>query len=109
MPKDFNPEDYGVRPGAVEPQNRLHEKMREVLESGGSYPCLNNPFFYTDFEDLASQNVDEVFVPLTDDECEALCHGCPLLRECFEFAVADHMKYGIWGGVNFGKDDDSLF
>ena len=109
MPKDFVWADYGVRPEAVEPQNRLHEKMRGLLEAGEFYPCYDNPTLYTDYEDLASEDQSKAFEPLTDEQCELLCHGCPLLKECFEFAVADQVKYGVWGGINFGKDENSLF
>lgn len=109
MPKDFNPEDYGVRPEAVEAQNLMHEKMREAIESGGLYPCYNNPYFYVDYEDLASEDEETAFQPLSDDQVEQLCHGCPLLKECYDFAMADQVKYGVWGGVNFGKDENALF
>lgn len=109
MPKDFNPADYGVRPEAIEFQNRMHEKMREAVESGKFYPCYNNPTLYTDYEDLGAEDLLDGFEPLTDDQCEQLCYGCPLLKECYEFAVADRIQYGVWGGVNFGKDDNSLF
>jgi hypothetical protein len=109
MPKDFVWSDYGVRPEAVEPQNRLHEGMRKLIESGELYPCYDNPYFYTDYEDLASEVEDVAFQPLTEDQCEQLCHGCPLLKLCYEFAVTDQVKYGVWGGVDFGKDDNSLF
>lgn len=32
-----------------------------------------------------------------------LCSGCPLIKECKNFAVASKQDYGIWGGVNFTR------
>ena len=29
-----------------------------------------------------------------------LCHGCPVLAECFAWAL-EHESYGVWGGVNW--------
>lgn len=36
-----------------------------------------------------------------DNRAEELCHGCPLLKQCYDFAVASKQEYGIWGGINF--------
>jgi WhiB family redox-sensing transcriptional regulator len=32
-------------------------------------------------------------------EAKAVCAGCPVWRECLEFAVRTHQAHGIWGGV----------
>ena len=34
---------------------------------------------------------------------KALCSGCPLIKECGDFADASRQDYGIWGGVNYTK------
>jgi len=44
--------------------------------------------------------------PLTDDQAEQLCHGCPLLKQCYDFAVANNEQYGLWGGILFNKRID---
>ena len=33
-------------------------------------------------------------------EATRLCHGCPVLRECLEYAVASGQSYGVWGGMS---------
>jgi hypothetical protein len=43
------------------------------------------------------------------DEAEEMCYGCPLLRECYQFAVANEVTTGIWGGVHFDKEGGLLF
>jgi hypothetical protein len=30
----------------------------------------------------------------------AVCAGCPVRRECFAAAAADHAAFGVWGGVD---------
>nr|DAW17347.1 MAG TPA: Transcription factor WhiB [Caudoviricetes sp.] len=43
------------------------------------------------------------------DEAEELCYKCPLLKQCYDYAVADKIEWGIWGGVNFTKVEEVLF
>ena len=33
-------------------------------------------------------------------EAARLCEGCPVIRECLEYAVATRQSYGVWGGVS---------
>lgn len=40
---------------------------------------------------------------VTSKEARALCSGCPLIKECGNFAVASKQEYGIWGGVNYTR------
>jgi len=51
------------------------------------------------------QIYSEPFVDYPDvispDEAEELCYKCPLLKICYDYAVANDEKWGIWGGVNF--------
>jgi hypothetical protein len=41
---------------------------------------------------------------VTADQAEDACHGCPLLKQCHDFASANKEEYGIWGGINFTKE-----
>jgi hypothetical protein len=36
-------------------------------------------------------------------DAKSLCEGCPLIKECGNFAEASRQEYGIWGGVNYTK------
>ena len=31
----------------------------------------------------------------------AICKVCPVQQDCLEFAVENHIQYGIWGGLNY--------
>jgi hypothetical protein len=42
---------------------------------------------------------------VTTDQAEALCHGCPIIMECYRYADAADESWGIWGGVNFSKEE----
>lgn len=86
-----------VKPEAVIPLRLLLDKMAELEENGIYKKCGEDYYNYTEREDL------------TEDECEELCHGCPLLKLCYDYAVADEVVAGVWGGVDFLPKDDTLF
>lgn len=54
--------------------------------------CKDDPGPYMDYGD------DDVPTP---EVAEALCRGCPLRDLCFERALVNHEKYGVWGGMVF--------
>jgi WhiB family redox-sensing transcriptional regulator len=31
---------------------------------------------------------------------KAICHQCPVIEPCLEFAMETNQKYGIWGGLS---------
>lgn len=33
-------------------------------------------------------------------EAKALCLGCPVVKECLDYAVRNREKQGIWGGTS---------
>ncbi len=35
-------------------------------------------------------------------EASLICEGCPIQQVCYELAVKNHEKLGIWGGSYFG-------
>lgn len=89
----FEPEYYGIGRKAI----RQWAALSEAMQDEPWYPCLNNPYYYTDYE---GHNLE----PLTVDDCESLCADCPLLKLCYDFAVASEQEHGIWGGISFYKN-----
>lgn len=70
----------------------LSEAFAEVPTN--TIPCVSDPRLYID----QPQNVSE-------DSAEELCASCPLLKQCYDFAVASKQEWGIWGGINFTKEE----
>ena len=71
----------------------LQQGMRDTIT-----PCAGKPEFYAD-------RSAEVSV----DKAEEMCYGCPLLKKCYDYAVADNVNAGIWGGVHFDENEVALF
>ena len=56
--------------------------------------CKDRPDAYVDYTDSISE-----------DEAEQMCHGCPLIKLCYDYAVAAEVNQGIWGGINFTEEE----
>lgn len=61
-------------------------------------PCAGEPRAWADNSILYSA-----------DDAELMCNGCPLLKQCYDYAVADKVNAGIWGGIHFDEDEGTLF
>ena len=100
---------FGIKKEAV----GFYNKLRDAQEKFRFWNCKDNPYYYVDYNGREEEDQDDFDQHriLTIDECEELCAGCPLLKLCYDFAVANDEKHGIWGGVDFGaiKDEDKLF
>lgn len=101
----YKPNHFGINPEAM-PAWRALCSAQDKAEF---YPCMNNPYFYTDYDGLGFERDSGYKVSLTEDDCEALCYGCPLLKQCYDFATANKEKYGIWGGIDFSAKPDTIF
>lgn len=99
MASNFNLQNAGIHKEAI----GAWIKLSEAQDEHESYPCKDNPYFYTDFQD---QNAEHI---VTGEEAEQLCYGCPIIYQCYQFAIANKEEYGIWGGVNFGLDEEQLW
>lgn len=50
----------------------------------------------------------ELFFPVSSqgqsatetEHAKAVCAGCPVRRECLQFALATRQAYGVWGGMS---------
>lgn len=107
--ESFEPIYFGIKKKAVEPYN----KLRDAQEKHRFWNCKDNPYYYMDYDGYGfeDKNGSNGYRALTVDECEILCADCPLLKQCYDFAVANEEKHGIWGGIDFGaaENEDKLF
>ena len=86
------PESLVLVDNAQQSWYTLQEAMKDL--SVQEVPCKQEPHFYVDYP----ENVGEDFA-------ENLCSGCPLLKQCYDFAVASNQEWGVWGGINFTKEE----
>ena len=78
----------------------------------------NNPYSATESLDLRPPNwMDKaacVGLPLEAFFCRRaeaaaaikVCHGCPVMAQCYKFARESGQRYGVWGGDIFGVSMD---
>ena len=70
----------------------LSEALKDL--SVRDVPCVQEPYYHIDFPEDVSE-----------DRAEELCAGCPLLKQCYDFAVESKQEWGVWGGINFTKEE----
>lgn len=46
-------------------------------------------------------NYDLFFEEENIKEAKLVCADCPVRRPCLEYAVAEKMKFGVWGGFSY--------
>lgn len=84
---------------ASEAYGRLLDGINRARLERKVVPCVvNGPEWYTD-------KPDEVSV----DKAEELCYNCPLIKICYDYAVINDEKWGVWGGINFTEEQGGLF
>jgi len=71
-----------------------HFKLLLAIEAVNKVPCEDYPdfMFPEDIEDLEQR---QVAIRLA----KALCRSCPIIEECFTYALETAQPYGIWGGT----------
>jgi hypothetical protein len=88
-----------IKPEAEESYAKLQEGIVDLLEETGLHTkCYRSDQWDTDV------NPD-----LSVDKYEEMCYGCPLIKLCYDFAVANDEQQGVWGGVNFDVTQNDLF
>jgi WhiB family redox-sensing transcriptional regulator len=45
------------------------------------------------------------YAALREALAKRVCLGCPVLRECTDYALANDERYGVWGGLTAGERD----
>lgn len=61
-------------------------------------PCQENDDSHRVYSGEMTHTIDQ-------ELAERLCYGCPLIMECYQYANAADESWGIWGGVNFSKEE----
>jgi len=57
---------------------------------------------WTDYAACEGMSTD-VFFPQQWESikpAEKICHRCPVIQECLEYAITNEEWYGIWGGLS---------
>jgi len=70
-------------------------KLLSSIHKEGGVPCERVPALFFP-EDL---DTTELRAAATK-AAKALCHSCPIINECFEFAVETDQRHGVWGGTS---------
>lgn len=86
-------ESSQISESAMSHWNALQDGLREH-----QVPCAGTPSAWADNSILYSA-----------EDAESMCHGCPLLKQCYDYAVADNVNAGIWGGCHFDEQELALF
>lgn len=65
----------------------------------------DNPGYRDDWRDLAEcKGMDpDFFFPDRGEslrDVKAVCAGCPVRRECLDYALDNNEKVGVWGGLS---------
>jgi WhiB family redox-sensing transcriptional regulator len=59
---------------------------------------------YDWMSEAACEGVDpDLFFPERGDDtsgAKAVCRECPVREDCLEYALANGIRYGIWGGTS---------
>ncbi len=60
---------------------------------------LTQYFFFDDQRVLTTKAKTKI------EAIRELCEVCPVKQECYQYAVNNDEKFGIWGGVSFDATD----
>lgn len=67
--------------------------LRAIKEVGG-VECEKNPTAWFP-EDIPDPDQRRAVTRLA----KAICQQCPLIEQCFTYAISNGERHGIWGGV----------
>jgi hypothetical protein len=81
-----------TRPGHYE--TTYIELLRSIHSAGGVI-CEKYPqFFYP--EDMPNPDQRALATKIA----KKLCSSCPIIEQCFEYALETNQQHGIWGGTS---------
>jgi hypothetical protein len=74
-----------------------HFKLLKSIHAAGGVPCEPYPELFFP-EDVTDPELRSAYTKVA----KALCHSCPIIEQCFTYALTTNQRYGIWGGTTPG-------
>lgn len=76
-------------------QSSGYIKLLKLVHVNGGVPCEKYPhlFYPEDYPDPEQRHA-------ATKAAKALCHSCPIIEQCFEYALETNQEFGIWGGTS---------
>lgn len=70
-------------------------KLLSSIHTAGGVPCEVHPdvFFPEDYSDPE----DRLYATKV---AKAICQTCPIMDECFQYALETNQMHGVWGGTS---------
>jgi hypothetical protein len=68
--------------------------LLRAIKEAGSVPCESAPTAWYP-EDIPDSDHRRAVTRLA----KAMCQQCPIMEQCFTYAISNGERYGIWGGV----------
>ena len=70
-------------------------KLLKLINDNGGVPCEDYPqLFYP--EDISDPQRREA----ATRAAKRICKTCPIMEQCFTYALETHQRYGIWGATS---------
>jgi WhiB family redox-sensing transcriptional regulator len=74
-----------------------HFKLLRAIHAAGGVPCEPYPELFFP-EDLTDPELRSAYTKVA----KALCQTCPIIEQCFTYALTTNQRHGIWGGTTPG-------
>ncbi|NBU23917.1 MAG: WhiB family transcriptional regulator [Actinobacteria bacterium] len=70
-------------------------KLLQSIHAVGGVPCEKYPqlFYPEDFPDPEHRAI-------ATRTAKKVCQQCPIIEQCFEYALETNQEFGIWGGTS---------
>ena len=77
-------------------KRRMWATLMEAIDQlpTADVPCQSDPDLFFFDEELCDVTPWEA-----NNMAKALCASCPVKFLCAEYAIADDVRYGVWGGL----------
>jgi hypothetical protein len=75
--------------------DQKHYRLLKAIHASGGVPCESFPelFFPEEIRDETRRKLASLIA-------KRMCSTCPIVEECFRYAIESGQKYGIWGGTS---------